>query len=377
MSERWRIGSLDGDDALSDVLGVAVAPTGELYVAQSFVPHVSVFSAEGKFLHNIGRAGQGPGEFDLGPLRLGWRGDSLWVSDFSSVQFFSPDGFSNRQVEFSVRVRADGSRFSPGVPLADGTYLGARSVAGDLEAFFGATHLAIPRFSDQGEIVDTLAVPAQRRIVHLGKGFTDHPLSDWRGLSWLPFDVAPDGQAILMIGDIRAADPSPSFDLLKLGVAGDTLASAQISYEPLRISRSDANWLTEAFAARQAGEFASGRMTSQRDDAARARAKQAALESISFPEYFPPVRRIVASADGSLWILRELRLPDQLDRWEQYDATLQFRGAVHVTSGQSSRIPWKPRMEILAADRHSLIATTVDEVGVPHLHNFVVDGRCR
>ena len=72
LTESLRIGSIDGDDALSDVIDIAIGPSGEIYVVQAFVPSVSVFSPGGELLRTIGREGSGPGDFEAGPRSVEW-----------------------------------------------------------------------------------------------------------------------------------------------------------------------------------------------------------------------------------------------------------------------------------------------------------------
>ena len=59
--ETLRVGSVDGEDALSFVTGIAIDPgTGELHVPQRH--GVLVFSDTGELRRVVGREGSGPGE---------------------------------------------------------------------------------------------------------------------------------------------------------------------------------------------------------------------------------------------------------------------------------------------------------------------------
>jgi len=59
---------------------VAVGPAGELLVAQPSVATIAVFDSAGHYLRSIGRPGRGPGEFSF-VGRIGWTRDTLWVVD--------------------------------------------------------------------------------------------------------------------------------------------------------------------------------------------------------------------------------------------------------------------------------------------------------
>src|SRR5690554_2302063 len=83
LTETLRIGAIDGSSALSRISSLAVSHDGKLlYVAQPQEHTIRVFdAATGAALASFGKGGEGPGEFrDL--LRLGWRGDSLYATDF-------------------------------------------------------------------------------------------------------------------------------------------------------------------------------------------------------------------------------------------------------------------------------------------------------
>lgn len=96
LSTVWTIGQVDGPDELvfGRVSGFAVDPTGRFYVYDSGDSQIRQYSAAGKFVRNVGRKGQGPGEY-------GW----VWGMDIAEdsllaihdlnlarVSFFSPDG---------------------------------------------------------------------------------------------------------------------------------------------------------------------------------------------------------------------------------------------------------------------------------------------
>ncbi len=356
LEETLRIGSIDGPDALSPVAALDVGPEGGVYLAQNFVTEVWVFGPDGEVSGTIGRAGQGPGEFTLTLLDLGWRADTLWVSDFGGTYFFDRHGAPERQVRFDVFVPDESGRFTPRVPLADGTFLAERAVAGDIGGFFSRDRLPILRFSPEGEIVDTLAVVDSEPSVQVGTGFARHPLA--QGIT--P-DVAPtpDGSAVVLVGEVREEDGSASFDLLRLGIDGDTLVQRSIPYEPRPITQDERDLFTEAF-------------IEGRSD------PQAARDAITFPEYHRPVRRIVAGHDDSIWLLRELDLANRVDLWEVYDAAGELEGRVKVRQGETrgDRAPWSQRLDLLRATRDEAWGVTADEFDVPYLHRFRVHRDC-
>lgn len=165
-----------------------------------------------------------------------------------------------------------------------------------------------------------------------------------------PFAVAPDGSALLLLGDVRASGPRGSFEVLKLSLEGDTILRRDVEYVPRRIGPAEREQIHQAFA-----EYVED-----------PRLPRSALD---FPEAYPPVRQLVAGNDGSLWLLRELDLTGGEDRWE-------VEGFVRITGVPSCPLPWEPRMTILRATWEEIWGTSRDDLGVPYIHRFRVDRRC-
>jgi len=81
--EEMRIGELDGDEhnTFGSVLALAPAPDGSLYVADRQVPIIRRYDADGRYMGDIGRGGDGPGEYRT-PAGLAVAGDGrLFVWD--------------------------------------------------------------------------------------------------------------------------------------------------------------------------------------------------------------------------------------------------------------------------------------------------------
>lgn len=77
---------------LSHVSGLAADAAGNVYVMQEQPVRISVFGPDGNYLRDIGREGDGPGEFRFG--MLGIVGDTLFVQDPNNSRFttFLTDG---------------------------------------------------------------------------------------------------------------------------------------------------------------------------------------------------------------------------------------------------------------------------------------------
>lgn len=94
------IGVLEGDSArtFGDVTDVAADRAGNLYVLDAAARRVRVFTRDGAFLAELGRAGRGPGEL-LGPAALAIdSADRLYVLDAMSqrLEVFGPGPAGHR-----------------------------------------------------------------------------------------------------------------------------------------------------------------------------------------------------------------------------------------------------------------------------------------
>jgi hypothetical protein len=404
LEETLRLGSVDGADALSGINALETDARGTIYVAQWSQPWISVFDSKGNPLGRIGQGGQGPGEFVQQVTRLGWKGDTLWAAELSGpVHLFSQDGKEFGQVRFKAAVRNEGSSFSAGPLLRDGSLLGSRTLQGkveDVNRFMTADRVPLLRFSRTGQILDTIAMvgwTSERYMIvtsdlpggGTGRGPVVHPLQDWVGEEWLPVATRKDGAAVILIGNVTLHDgllsgfttlnrffpPEATFDLLAIGIRGDTILKRTVVYRPEPITQIDQEWIRDVFARTRAGEFYPAGLRPPHGPEMVERQRRIAAEAVTFPRYFPPVRQIVAGDDGTLWLLREYR-PDRSDLWEIYDGSGGLLGSVMISNGKSNANPMKPRLQILRATHDEIWGVTVDDLDVPQLHRFRIRDVC-
>ena len=115
LTEVFRIGDQEGDDALfGEIIDIDVNSRGELFVVDSRVRSVYMFSEEGRKLSDIGRSGMGPGEFSAPYSAYVTKGDSLYIFDraVNRVSVFDPN-----TLDVSRTFRIPGN-FSTGLPLS-------------------------------------------------------------------------------------------------------------------------------------------------------------------------------------------------------------------------------------------------------------------
>ena len=364
-----RLGSQSGDVTFAYLRAAVTDAKGNLYVAQALEEFVSVFDSSGERLANVGRAGQGPGEFGAGPNALLFRGDTLVAVERFGVHYFDRSHREVRRVTFRAVFREESSEFMAGVPLADGTFMGTRFVTPPTRLFWGKEELQLRKFDERGQVVGSVGsvghvLPAVGDATFrrdFENHFLGHPLS-WRN-PWLPFAVTADGEAIVTIQS--EVDDAPAFRIIKVAVDGDTIFTRSVPYDPIPIRRGDRRAIRDAFAVEFAGDPRPGL------EAEQERMRSQVRGQLDLPVNYPPVRFALNGVDGSIWLLRESRPLDR-DLWEIYDEEATYVGSVEVRSGRYGAQPWAPRLRIFTATRDVVWAATTDEFDVPYLTRFSV-----
>lgn len=382
LEETLGLGSVGGEVVLSPLYDLDVGPDGRIYTIQSWDYQVLLFQPDGRPAGQIGRAGSGPGEFAAPPRRLGWLGDTLWVSERFTTHFFHADGTPVRQVSFRIPMDEEGSVFAPGTPLTDGTFLPWRSVTDRQERFMLARRAPLRRLSASGEIVDTVAT-IERHLVEYtihrendSRGFgmlQAHPLAPSTTESWLPVVADADGSAVVFIGNVQEDDDQPTFDLLRIDIAGDTLLHRAVPYVPLPVTGEERELMRERFAAAQAGDFTPDRLRPPWGTRDAERRRQIAGDAITFPALHPPVRRIVTGSDRSIWLLREA-WPRPSDLWEVYDEAGNLEGSVRLEETRSGER--NSRLYVFHASRRQVWGQISGALDVPHLYRYDVRRGC-
>lgn len=84
---------MEGDESFGRIMDIAWDGRDRILVADDLGSHIKVFGSDGSYVHTIGRAGEGPGEFSQ-PWQIAVDpSDSLYVWDagHSRILVFSPD----------------------------------------------------------------------------------------------------------------------------------------------------------------------------------------------------------------------------------------------------------------------------------------------
>lgn len=318
---------IDGEKAtLMPVRQMAIGPDGAIAVMQQMVRKVRLFDARGAAIADLGRAGEGPGEF-RSVSRIGWHADTLWVIDsqLDRVTLFSRTGELIRTEPTPGRAHplgADVGRFpefrsaKASARVPDGSFVSyvGLETGGREGPHWGRTLTTYMHIAADGSILNLIAsVPDY--VNHDSYGYY-HTFADgsFKGRPF-PFsapprlDISPDGLRSV-VTEIGGRTPADAFvRMTMVATDGDTLFSRAYLVPAFALLRSVADSAIAAAMSRirEVGAF---RPASWNDAALRtaAAAWQERAEKYILP-YYPPVRHnaeTVIGRDGSVWIpLRE------------------------------------------------------------------------
>lgn len=351
---RWRLveaeryGALDGPAALTGVSAVLPGPDGRrVYVAQRPLSRISVFEVpSGRLVRTIGRNGAGPGEFQ-GLASLGWRRDTLYAADgtLQRLALFSPEGEHLRTERIVSRPLA--TTHYPAAAFAlcsDGTALGRAPISVGAVAEGVLTAAPVVRMTRDGEVVGEVAMLDLRKTMFQASVggrvlMGGRPMAERN-----PYGVAPDGSALVVVGQPIADEPAGTFQVTRVACTGDTLFHRAYRYGHRPIPPTLADSILDEYAKAwgpQAGSPA---------------VRNALKEAIALPSVQPPVSDVVVGADGTTWLRRE-------------DTGGAFVG--WTVLGPAGRIlanlAAPAEVRLLAVDGESAWGVVKDEVDVPYV----------
>lgn len=356
LREELRIGSIDGPTALSEVNGVQVGLDGSIYVLQPLDAVIRVFSSDGSPLKDLGRRGEGPGEFEA-PAFMAWREDTLWVLDrrLNRVTLWSEDRFAGG---FPLPSPKDSAYYTNGWPVPQALLPGRQLLY--------ILHPRRPRSSDDPEAVVLRMGPAGRRVVELARGpHRPPPVLDFGQagrvlLLFQPFDdgsliaFSPKGTGFVVVDRPVAANADTAhFNVTYLDADGDTVFSSALPYSPIPVTGD----LTDQLLGERT-QLLRSRVGS------RAGALNALREAVYLPPFHPPATKAIVGRDGSVWIRREDTREGRV-KWLVLAGTGQVIGQF-----------WLERsLDVVQAQRGYVWAVDHDEFDIPYVVRLRIDER--
>jgi hypothetical protein len=353
-------GALDGPRSLTWFRGMVVGPAGEIFTAHPMENRLRKFSAGGELVREIGREGQGPGEFrNIGTL--GIVGDTLWVLDFSGYVFsyFDLDGnlLGSESVPVEIVSMETLGPPRPGGLLRDGTLFGAPPAWSEMVATGQITETYWARLSRAGEILDTIAsyslLNTTWRVTDPGnerapRSYMAQPFTDTEIVS-----PAPPLLEILRVDRGAPADPErAAVRITKVSFAGDTLFTREFSYVPRPIRAAEVDSLVQSrVEAMTRSPFFGGAPAGRMSGWVR--------DGLFVPRYHPHVRSARIGRDGTVWLERDA--PDMKgSEWVILSSEGDPLGVV-ITP---------PRFSLEEADREHVWGMLTDELEVPYLVRY-------
>lgn len=336
-----RLGAFDDPVlAFSRISDLALGPDGNLYLVQPMEREVTVLSPSGELVRRIGRKGRGPGEF-LTPGTLGWRGDTLWVSDMGSrrITYFLGDEVQRTR---TVRVASPrrGWRVVMARPWGDRFMIGL--LAGRFTEPPGHPNNAFALIAVDGSdrVRDTVAtlqenapLRVRRENLSTSPPFVDFPV----------FDISRDGRFALVLERPFPEGESAEIRLTVLVPPGDTVASRVLRSPAIRIT--DRQWdarLDERFAILPNSELTRKDLTEFR------------------PEAYAPASHLFTTGNGAVWIGREEVYDSEQRTWVVLDRDLNPRFEVVLPRAFSA----------YDATDDEIWGVETDEFGVPYVVRY-------
>ena len=286
---------------LSDV-GDVLAAGDQVYILMRLERTIRVFARDGRYVRDLGRGGDGPGEL-ASPGMMGWRGPgTIWVSDMRQGHRFTFIDIATGEAEtvtFRVAPAAQRESGTTGLlgvgVLSDGNFLAAPrrssapSAAGTvMEPIVvadaaGAVRdtLALRRIDGGDEAVITAGTRPDGRVYH------SHPLpaTDMVGLA------QDDSGAVIVDRRSWTGSGPAEFKVTRVDARGDTLFHRRIAYEPLPVPA--------GYFDREIEESSEGPSTVIVDRREYAKALRAFYER---RRYSPPVTSVLVAANHATWL---------------------------------------------------------------------------
>lgn len=308
--------TLDGEPAeLTTIADLTVDRAGRIYVLESAQQRIAVFNAQGKFVRNLGRKGQGPGEFEAAQSLAILR-DTLWVLD---VRLDRLTGFSltangrprTLSIQKNVAEQKIGARVSDGILVLRPR----RSSSSD-----GTTAFDILHARDEGVVADSITT--LRRMPQAVLRYALYRGGDVRSTiagqvnTAQPFNDSPiwavdaDGNSIAALERAAATHGTQAHVLLtRTSVRGRVLAKRELWYGPKPVSASAIQRIVDSLA--KPIRLPNGLTVSGNAQAIRA--------ALYVPPVHAPVSDFKSGLDGTLWLRLQTPVDAQVE-WVQLSA---------------------------------------------------------
>lgn len=365
--EGWKVGRAEpvadgtwrAKYPLTAVEQVVRGTGGRLLVRDRQADGVLVLDREGRFVHELGQRGEGPGEF-VQISGVGVTGDTVWVLDWGldRVTLFGEDGrvLRTQRAMGSARLA---SRLRGSLPVA---YLGAARVA--VVSAVGRTRPAeryavsiVVNGEGDADVWRVLDASDRTLLVgsEAGRLMMDQPFS----FSDV-FTVIPETGERVVLERPPVKGQSGVYRLILYGEDG--LQQVEVPYVPERLAetaaRSDLRAMLPDLSARPDGR----------------ELRDAAMDALFVPAYRPPVpnvrrgpldRSILGGSGGLIWIARRKATEEQGELWD----------VVSPTEGRLASVALPRGVRLMALGMTEVWGVRRDDFDVPRLVRMSLEHR--
>ncbi|MDX1395355.1 MAG: hypothetical protein R3195_13285 [Gemmatimonadota bacterium] len=350
--ETLRFGSVDDPEtALTSIRALDLGPDGRIYTLHPRENLVRIHGPDGAPLRAFGGEGEGPGEF-VSPIALDIFGEEVWVWDDRSLRVTRFDlegeliGVETHRPAAFEHVYLRPAR--PDVVLPDLTFLGSYSI-NTVRGAEERTENPLLRLGVEGDILDTVFVrPLEGGYLWLELGMGD-PTVTSHPYPWDPIFAVAARRMEVIVAERDVHPDAPEFRVTRLTIEGDTLWSRTYPYDPVPPDMALIETRVEFFAT--AVERA-GWTT-------RRHAEEVFRGGIRIPEHIPPLTRVIAGHDGSIW----LELADN-------DETANSWLILAEDGEPYGRVVLPGRFYIRHATLEGVLGMELDELDVPYVVGY-------
>lgn len=351
----------DGDASFSPISSVRVLGDAErILVVEAAALRVTIWTPNGSLVREVGRPGQGPGEFS-GALFVEVHRGGFHTRDSQRYSSFSSDGALIETVPYPPpRLSFRGFPLRPRALLRDGSLLAMPQIPSAALAGFGGDepieHLPVYHVRAEGEdwTLDRIATidvrnrhmsirpegtPLEERGVQAGQFFGDFDLT------WFDPEV---GSVVVLRRNLGGG----SVELLEIGASGDTVWRRQVSPAPVTLDPGRLDTFIDGVAQQLATVVGGGG-----EQSASLGAFTEAIEEVVYvPDPLPGATRLHGTSSGEIWF-QGFQMRDTLSVWHAIG-----RGDA---SGRVVLLPSGFRA-MDATDSH-VWGVRRDELGVPYV----------
>lgn len=351
-------------ESFSAITSIRELSSGKVYLVDVRDKVVRLLDFATGTMTQVGREGQGPGEYAFPASLIPLPGDHTLLQDLMAQRFLTltPEGKPGE----ILHAPSAGARLigASGVDPAGRIYFAGSSVDTNGNA---TDSVAIARW-DRKVTIDTVLKLPNDQNVEITRGSTSGggslTIRVGGGSAWperIAWSVAPNGRLAIVT-------PKP-YQVTWVEPNGRRIAGPAVPYAPLKVTEADKKAFRDARAANGAprvvmsfGEGGAGRSATM---------PNIQLPEPTFPEVMPPFSgggglgssaAVLTSPEGEVWVLRTRHLEDKTPTYDIFDGTGTLAGK--ATLAPNSRI-------IGFGAKRTVYVVRTDEDGLQYLQRFI------